>query len=388
MVKVTAAEVNKLRKTTGAGMMDCKKALVESNGDFDAAIEILRKKGQKVAAKRADRESSEGVAIAIANEDNSSGVGIVLACETDFVGKNEDFISLAHKIASTGLNCRTKEELLNSDIDGMSIEEKLIEQTGVIGEKIQINDFKRIDGDFDAAIEILRKKGQKVAAKRADRESSEGVAIAIANEDNSSGVGIVLACETDFVGKNEDFISLAHKIASAGLNCKTKEELLKSDIDGMSIEEKLIEQTGVIGEKIQINDFSRIDADFVGTYIHAGNKISSLVGFSNKCENIEIAAKDISMQIAAMNPIALDEDSVDSAVIEKEIEIAKDQLRAEGKPEEMLDKIAQGKLKRFFKDNTLIHQAFIKDSKQSVSQYLSSFSTQTKITSYSRVSIG
>ena len=274
MVKVTAAEVNKLRKTTGAGMMDCKKALVESNGDFDAAIEILRKKGQKVAAKRADRESSEGVAIAIANEDNSSGVGIVLACETDFVGKNEDFISLAHKIASTGLNCRTKEELLKSDIDGMSIEEKLIEQTGVIGEKIQINDFKRIDGDF------------------------------------------------------------------------------------------------------------------VGTYIHAGNKISSLVGFSNKCENIEIAAKDISMQIAAMNPIALDEDSVDSAVIEKEIEIAKDQLRAEGKPEEMLDKIAQGKLKRFFKDNTLIHQAFIKDSKQSVSQYLSSFSTETKITSYSRVSIG
>jgi len=274
MVKVTAAEVNKLRKTTGAGMMDCKKALVESNGDFDAAIEILRK------------------------------------------------------------------------------------------------------------------KGQKVAAKRADRESSEGVAIAIANEDNSSGVGIVLACETDFVGKNEDFISLAHKIASVGLNCKTKEELLKSDIDGMSIEDKLIEQTGVIGEKIQINDFSRIDADFVGTYIHAGNKISSLVGFSNKCENIEIAAKDISMQIAAMNPIALDEDSVDSAVIEKEIEIAKDQLRAEGKPEEMLDKIAQGKLKRFFKDNTLIHQAFIKDSKQSVSQYLSSFSTETKITSYSRVSIG
>jgi len=274
MVKVTAAEVNKLRKTTGAGMMDCKKALVESNGDFDAAIEILRK------------------------------------------------------------------------------------------------------------------KGQKVAAKRADRESSEGVAIAIANEDNSSGVGVVLACETDFVGKNEDFISLAHKIAIAGLNCRTKEELLQSEIDGMTIEEKLVEQTGVIGEKIQINDFSRIDADFVGTYIHAGNKISSLVGFSNKCENIEIAAKDISMQIAAMNPIALDEHSVDSEVIEKEIEIAKDQLRAEGKPEEMLDKIAQGKLKRFFKDNTLIHQAFIKDSKQSVSQYLSSFSSETKITSYSRVSIG
>ena len=129
MVKVTAAEVNKLRKTTGAGMMDCKKALVESNGDFDAAIEILRKKGQKVAAKRADRESSEGVAVAIANEDKSSGVGVVLACETDFVGKNEDFISLAHKIAIAGLNCRTKEELLKSEIDGMSIEEKPVSYT-------------------------------------------------------------------------------------------------------------------------------------------------------------------------------------------------------------------------------------------------------------------
>ena len=274
MVKVTAAEVNKLRKTTGAGMMDCKKALVEAEGNFDTAIEILRKKGQKVAAKRADRESSEGVAIAIANEDNTSGVGIVLACETDFVGKNADFIDLAHKIAANGLKCNSKEDLL------------------------------------------------------------------------------------------------------------------KSNLGDMSVEEKLIEQTGVIGEKVQINDFTKIDAAFVGTYIHAGNKISSLVGFSEKCENIEVAAKDISMQIAAMNPIALDEDSVDSEVVEKEIEIAKDQLRAEGKPEEMLDKIAQGKLKRFFKDNTLIHQAFIKDSKQTVSQYLSSFSSKTKITSYSRVSIG
>ena len=147
-MEIKALQVKELRDMSGVAMMECKKALVESNGDFDAAIEILRKKGQKVAAKRADRESSEGVAIAIANEDNSSGGGIVLACETDFVGKNEDFISLAHKIASIGLNCITQEELLKSDIDGMSIEEKLIEQTGVIGEKIQINDFSRIDADF------------------------------------------------------------------------------------------------------------------------------------------------------------------------------------------------------------------------------------------------
>jgi len=274
MVKVTAAEVNNLRKITGAGMMDCKKALVEANGDLDSAIEILRK------------------------------------------------------------------------------------------------------------------KGQKVAAKRADRESSEGVAITVANQENTTAIGVVLACETDFVGKNADFIELAHKIANAALSCKSKEELLKANLGEMTVEEKLIEQTGVIGEKIQINDFARIDAEYVGTYIHAGNKISSLVGFSEKADNIDVAGKDIAMQIAAMNPIALDEKNVDAEVIEKEIEIAKDQLRAEGKPEEMLDKIAQGKLKRFFKDNTLVHQAFIKDGKVSVSQYLSNYSSSLSITSFSRVSIG
>ena len=274
MVKVTAAEVNNLRKITGAGMMDCKKALVEANGNLDSAIEILRKKGQKVAAKRANRESSEGVAITVANQENTTAIGIVLACETDFVGKNADFIELAHKIANTALSC------------------------------------------------------------------------------------------------------------------KSKEELLKANLGEMTVEEKLIEQTGVIGEKIQINDFARIDAEYVGTYIHAGNKISSLVGFSEKVDNIDVAGKDIAMQIAAMNPIALDEKNVDAEVIEKEIEIAKDQLRAEGKPEEMLDKIAQGKLKRFFKDNTLVHQAFIKDGKVSVSQYLSNYSSSLSITSFSRVSIG
>ena len=274
MVKVTAAEVNNLRKITGAGMMDCKKALVEANGDLDSAIEILRKKGQKVAAKRADRESSEGVAITVANQENTTAIGVVLACETDFVGKNADFIELAHKIANTALSC------------------------------------------------------------------------------------------------------------------KSKEELLKASLGEMTVEEKLIEQTGVIGEKIQINDFARVDAEYVGTYIHAGNKISSLVGFSEKADNIDVAGKDIAMQIAAMNPIALDEKNVDAEVIEKEIEIAKDQLRAEGKPEEMLDKIAQGKLKRFFKDNTLVHQAFIKDGKVSVSQYLSNYSSSLSITSFNRVSIG
>ena len=156
----------------------------------------------------------------------------------------------------------------------------------------------------------------------------------------------------------------------------------------MTVQEKLIEQTGVIGEKLEIGSFERISSEFVGSYIHAGNKIATIVGLSNSFDGASEVAKNVSMQAAAMNPVALDESGVSKDVIEKEIEIAKDQLRAEGKPEEMLDKIAQGKLKRFFKDNTLIHQASIKDSKQSVSQYLSSFSTETKITSYSRVSIG
>jgi elongation factor Ts len=249
------------------------------------------------------------------------------------------------------------------------------------------NALVEAEGNFDKAVEILRKKGQKVAAKRADRESSEGVAISITNSENTSGVGIVLACETDFVGKNADFIDLAHKIAIIGLKCDSKESLLKENLEEMSVEDKLIEQTGVIGEKIQINDFVRIDAAYVGTYIHAGNKISSLVGFSDKSENIETAGKDIAMQIAAMNPIALDESSVDSNVIEKEIEIAKDQLRKEGKPEEMLENIAKGKLKKFFKENTLINQQFIKDSKVSISQYLKSHSDSVKVTGFSRVGL-
>ena len=274
MNKITASEVNKLRKHTGAGMMDCKNALVESNGDFDLAIEILRKKGQKVAAKRADRESSEGVAIALSNDENTSAIGIVLACETDFVAKNEDFISLATSIA---------------------------------------------------------------------------------------------------------------KIA---LSCKTKDELLKSKFGELSVEEKLIEQTGVIGEKIQLNGFQRIDASFVGVYIHAGNKISSLVGFNEKFEGDSTAAKDISMQIAAMNPLALNEDSIDSETIEKELDIIKAQLKDEGKPENMIEKIAEGKMKRFYKDNTLVNQSFIKDSKISVSQYLSNYSPNIYITSFGRVSIG
>ena len=254
------------------------------------------------------------------------------------------------------------------------------------------NALVEANGDLDKAIEILRKKGQKVAAKRADRDSHEGASIAMTNQEKTVGVAIVLACETDFVGKNTDFVNLAYKLASIALDCDSKEDLLKASIDRITVEEKLLEQTGVIGEKIQINKFVKITAPYIGSYIHAGNKIATIVGLSKTNDSLlphmVNISKDIAMQVAAMNPIALDESSIKSDVIEKEIEIAKDQLRAEGKPEAMLDNIAKGKLKRFFKDNTLLNQAFIKDTKISVSNYLSSFDKNLTVTSYERIAIG
>ena len=273
MAKITAAEVNKLRKSTGAGMMDCKNALVES------------------------------------------------------------------------------------------------------------------DGDFNLAIEILRKKGQKVAAKRADRESKEGAAIAVVNDEHTEGAVIVLGCETDFVGKNESFVNLAKQLAELALKSSSKEELLSADFGGITVAEKLIEQTGVIGEKIELSGFEKVNAPFVSSYIHAGNKIATIVGLSANVDGAEVVAKDIAMQAAAMDPIALNEEGVDASIIEKEIEIAKDQLRKEGKPEAMLDKIAQGKIKRFFKDNTLVNQTFIKDSKQSVAQYVKTIG-DVEVSDYKRVALG
>lgn len=244
------------------------------------------------------------------------------------------------------------------------------------------------EGDFDKAIEILRKKGQKVAAKRADRDSSEGAAIAKVNDNATSGVIISLNCETDFVAKNETFVSLAHELADLALDCDSKDDFLAAQYNSMSVLEKLTEQTGVIGEKIEIGSFEKLSAPFVGSYIHAGNKIATLVGLSANVDGVATAAKDVAMQAAAMNPVALNEEGVDQSVIDKEIEIAKDQLRQEGKPEAMLDNIAKGKLKRFFKDNTLINQAFIKDSKQSVAQYVKSVDSNLEVTGFSRVALG
>ena len=274
MSKISAADVNKLRKATGAGMMDCKKALVEAEGDFDTAVEVLRKKGQKVAANRADRDSSEGAVIARVNDDATVGVIVSVNCETDFVAKNENYVTLANQLAD--------------------------------------------------------------------------VALAYESLDN----------------------------------------FLAADFNGMSVSDKLTEQTGVIGEKIEIGGFERLKGAFVGSYIHAGNKIATLTSLSAGVDGAAEAAKNVAMQAAAMNPIALNEEGVDAATVEKEIEIAKDQLRQEGKPEAMLDNIAKGKLKRFFKDNTLINQTYIKDGKQSVSEYVKSVDAELTVTGFKRLALG
>ena len=243
------------------------------------------------------------------------------------------------------------------------------------------------EGDFDAAIEILRKKGQKVAANRADRETTEGAVIAAVNSDKNKGVIVALGCETDFVAKNEDFVAMATKFANHALNFDSKEDFLKSEFEGMTVEEKLTEQTGVIGEKIEISAFKTLEAPFVGSYIHNGNKIASVVGLSEDFDGAEEAAKNISMQVAAMNPIALDEAGVDQEVIDKEIEIAKDQLRQEGKPENMLDNIAKGKLNKFFKENTLVNQEYIMGEKQSVADYLQETKNGATIKGFLRYSL-
>ena len=273
MSKISAADVNKLRKATGAGMMDCKKALVEAEGDFDSAVEILRKKGQKVAANRADRDSSEGAVIARVNDEATVGVIVSVNCETDFVAKNESYVSLANQLADVALGHDSLDSFLAADFNGMSVADKLTEQTGVIGEKIEIGGFERIEGAF------------------------------------------------------------------------------------------------------------------VGSYIHAGNKIATLTSLSAGVDGAAEAAKNVAMQAAAMNPIALNEEGVDAATVEKEIEIAKDQLRQEGKPEAMLDNIAKGKLKRFFKDNTLVNQAYIKDAKQSVSDYVKSVDAGLSVTGFKRLAL-
>ncbi|MTI20201.1 elongation factor Ts [Fulvivirga sp. RKSG066] len=274
---ISAKDVNKLRQMTGAGMMDCKKALTEANGDFDAAIDLLRKKGQKVSASRADREATEGSVFVKTNDDNTEGVLIALNCETDFVGKNEEFQNLGNAI------------------------------------------------------------------------------LKVAFESNASSI----------------------------------EELKAQKIDSLTIEEKITEFVGKIGEKIEISEFVRLSGEAVVPYIHAGSKLGVLVALKGvNGANVEDAGRDVGMQIAAMNPVAVDKDGVDESTVQKEIEIGKEQALAEGKPENIVEKIAQGKLQKFFKENTLLNQQFVKDSSQTVQAYLDGVTKGLTVTEFKRVAIG
>jgi elongation factor Ts len=249
------------------------------------------------------------------------------------------------------------------------------------------NALTETDGDFDAAIKIIREKGKAIANKRADREASEGVALAKVNG-NKAGI-LVFNCETDFVAKNEGFVDLTAKMLDTALNseAKTLDEVktLKMD-DGRTVEEHVTEQTGIIGEKLELSYFDIIEADSVVAYIHPGNKLATIAGF-NKPNVDKQMAKDVAMQIAAMNPVAIDKDGVPEDIVNQELEIAKEKYRQEGKPENMLDKIAQGALNKFFKENTLLNQAFVKDNKQTILQYLQSADKELTVTEFKRYSL-
>ncbi len=274
MANISSADVARLRRMTLAGMMDCKKALEESNGDFEKAVEIIRKKGQAVASKRADRDATEGVVLAKASADSTMGALIVLNSETDFVAKNEDFIALASKI-------------------------------------------------LDLAI----------AKKPADLEALKALPL-----ENSTAGG------------------------------------------------KVTEYMGIIGEKLELAFYEKVEAAYVQAYIHPGNKLASLAGFTKAGLDAQVY-KDVVMQIAAMNPVAIDKDDVPAKVIEQELEIGREQAKREGKPEEMHDRIAQGKLAKFYKENTLLNQEYIKDNKMSIRQYLESVDKQLKVTAFKRYNL-
>ena len=250
------------------------------------------------------------------------------------------------------------------------------------------------DGDFEKAIDYLRKKGQKVAALRSDREAKEGVIIAMTTADNKSGFIITLACETDFVAKNADFVAFAQSIADIALknNVKSLEELLGSRLDGVTVADKINDQVARIGEKIQLARFERIDADAVAAYIHGAYRMGVLVGLSRNTPPVLEAGRDIAMQIAAMNPVAVDPDSVPAEVVAREKAIVTDQIKNDpkmaGKTDEMIDKIAGGKLNAFFKENTLTAQAFVKDASKTVGDYLKSVDAAARVTQFKRVQLG
>jgi elongation factor Ts len=248
--------------------------------------------------------------------------------------------------------------------------------------------LEEADGNFDKAIEIIRKKGQAVANKRADRDATEGVVLAKTAQDAKSGAIIVLNSETDFVAKNADFMALANKILDIAIASKpaTLEDLKALPLEGGKIGDKIVEYVGIIGEKLDLSYYEKIEAAQVQAYIHPGNKLATLVGFTKDGADIQVY-KDVAMQIAAMNPVAVDKDFVPESVIAQEIEIGKEQARRDGKAEDMLEKIAQGKLAKFFKESTLLNQDFVKDNKMTVRQYLQSANKELTVTDFKRYSL-
>ena len=246
--------------------------------------------------------------------------------------------------------------------------------------------LEEADGNFDKAIEITRKKGQAIANKRADRDATEGVVVAKTN--GKLGVLIVLNSETDFVAKNADFTGFADKIADLALqnNPANLDALLETSLDGVKVADKVVEFIGIIGEKLQLSYYEKIEADHVQAYIHPGSRLATIVGFTKAGVDVQVY-KDVAMQVAAMNPVAVDKDSVPESVVAQEIEIGKEQARRDGKPEDMLEKIAQGKLAKFFKESTLLNQEFVKDNKITISQYLQSIDKGLTVTDFKRFTL-
>jgi elongation factor Ts len=244
------------------------------------------------------------------------------------------------------------------------------------------------NGDFDKAIEIIRKKGQAVASKRADREATEGVVLAKTDAGNKMGAMIVLNSETDFVAKNAEFISLANKILDIAVAKKpgNLDELKALPFDKVNVAEKVVEFLGIIGEKLELSYYEKVEAAHVQAYIHPGNRLATLVGFNKAGLDVQ-TYKDIAMQVAAMNPVSIDKGDVPEKIIAQEIEIGKEQARRDGKPEEMLEKIAQGKLGKFFKESTLLNQEFIKDNKTTIRQYLQSIDKELTVTVFKRYTL-
>lgn len=248
------------------------------------------------------------------------------------------------------------------------------------------------DGDFDKAVDVLRKQGQKVAAKRADNETSEGSVLVHISDDGKNGKIIALACETEPVSNVEDFKKLAQSILDVAVSsdASDKETLLAANMpDGRPVSEHMVDLVGKLGEKLDLMSYVTMNSEKVVSYLHSNGKLGVLVGFEGaKDTDVAELGKDVAMQIAAMKPVALDKDGVDAATIEREIEVGRDQARAEGKPEEMLEKIAQGRLNKFYRDNTLLNQEFVKDSSMSIRQLLEKTAKGLTVKDFKRVSIG